>query len=45
LFGWELRLLSSNERATRRFLADVVYRVPQGWLDRILESRLADLDR
>ena len=45
IFGWELRLLSPNERATRDLLADVVYRVPPEWLDQIIEARLAHLDR
>ena len=45
VFGWELRVLSRNERATRDFLANVVYRLPPEWLDPIIEARLSNLDR
>ena len=44
VLGWELRVLSPGERATREPLADV-YRVPPAWVDHIVEARLASLDR
>jgi hypothetical protein len=44
LFGWELCLVSPNERATRALLAEV-YRVPPEWLDDVIRVRLANLER
>jgi hypothetical protein len=34
-----------DELATRRLLAEEVYRVPHAWLDEVLRVRLADLER
>jgi hypothetical protein len=45
IFGWELRILRANERATREFLASVVYRVPEECLDDVVRVRLAKLER
>jgi hypothetical protein len=40
-----LRQVTHNEQATRRFLAEEVYGVPDELLDDLLRVRMADLDR
>lgn len=42
-FRDDLRLVLRNEEATRRLLADDVYRVPDEWLDDLLRVRLEEL--
>jgi hypothetical protein len=39
-----LRQVESNEEATRRFLSEEVYHVPEELLDDLLRVHLADLD-
>jgi hypothetical protein len=40
-----LRQVESNEEATRKFLSEEVYGVPDDLLDDLLRVHLADLDR
>jgi hypothetical protein len=40
-----LRQVTRNEQATRRFLAEEVYGVPNELLDDLLRVRMSDLDR
>jgi hypothetical protein len=42
-FRDDLRLVLRNEEATRRLLAEEVYRVPDEWLDELLRVRLEEL--